>query len=335
MTAEYLWALWSLPVLLGLAVYTGWQRRRSLARLGDARLIERMTRGVSPARRRWRTALILLSVGVAILALARPAWNRTEQTVTREGRDIVFVIDVSRSMLAQDLRPNRLERAKLAVRDCIETLEGDRVALIAFAGHAVVKCPLAVDYGFFGMMLDELSTQSVSRGGTMIGDAIRKSLTEVFDEQDQQHKDIILITDGEDQESFPVEAAAEAGKRGIRLLVIGLGDERTGQPIPITDEQGRTTFVTDSQGERVKTSLNATQLRKMVQATPGGRYLNVATGTFDLGTIYRELIASAEKRALEDRSLRRAEEKYQIFLGMAFVLLLIEMLMGERKGGER
>ena len=242
----------------------------------------------------------------------------------------MFLLDVSKSMLAEDLVPNRLERAKLAIRDCIDRLEGDRVAIVVFAGTSAVKCPLTLDYGFFRMMLDTISTDSIARGGTMIGDAVRKVMAEVFDDQDKAFKDIILITDGEDHDSFPVEAAKKAGEKGIRLIAIGLGDENEGRRIPVTNDKGEKTFL-KYKGREIWSKLDADTLRKMVNATPGGKYLNVSTGTIDLGDVYVSLIKSAEKRKLESETIKRYEEKFQIFIAVALVLLFIEMLVNERK----
>ena len=167
---------------------------------------------------------------------------------------------------------------------------------MAFAGTAVIKCPLTLDYGFFHMALTDISPSSVSRGGTLIGDAIRKAVDEVFDERQKEHRDLILITDGEDHESFPVEAAKMLGEQGIRLIAIGLGDEDQGRRIPIT-RGGRKTFL-QYDGQEIWSKLDASTLRQMVNATPGGRYLNVATGAIDLGDVYVKLIASAEKTEL-------------------------------------
>jgi len=329
---EMLLLMWTIPLLAALFAYAGWRRRQSLERFAEANLLPLINTSISMARRRWKAGLLLMSLALIAVATARPAWNPVSKRVERRGRDVIFVLDVSRSMLAEDLVPNRLERSKLAIRDCIERLEGDRVALVVFAGSAVVKCPLTMDYGFFRMMLEDVSTESVSRGGTMIGDAIRKCLDEVFDDRHKEHKDIILITDGEDHDSFPVEAASEAGERGIRVLAVGIGDEDQGKRIPVTDENGHRTFL-KYDGQEVWSKLGADTLRKTVNATPGGRYLNVATGTIDLGEVYAELVASAEKKTLESRTVKRYEEKFQIFIAMAFVLLCVEMVLTERKRG--
>ena len=322
--------LWLLPVFWLLFVYAGAARRRALRRFAETEMLSRLLTQVSPARRRWKQALWLLALVGVILALARPCWNPVTQEVKRQGRDVVFVLDVSRSMLADDLKPNRLERAKLAINDCLEVLEGDRVGLLVFAGTSLMRCPLTLDYGFFRLMLADVDPTTVSRGGTKIGDAMRKVMSDVLDGQFRQYKDVVLITDGEDQDTFPVEAAQGLGEEGVRLLAVGLGDENQGTPIMVTDEQGQRTFLLDN-GEMVRSRLDGDTLREMVAKTPGGKYLPVGTGNFDLGSIYRSLIATADKRELESQTIERYEEKYQIFLGLSLVFLLVEGALGERK----
>jgi Ca-activated chloride channel family protein len=325
-----LFLLWSIPVFIAVYVYAGQKRRQALKRFIDVGLLNKIHVSVSPAKRRWKAAAVIAAISFVILAAARPAWNPKPETIERRGRDVVFLLDVSKSMLAEDLKPNRLERAKLAISDCIDTLQGDRVALVAFAGKAVVKCPLTLDYGFFRMMLEDITTDSISRGGTLIGDAVRTALSEVFDDQVKQYKDIVLITDGEDHDSFPVEAAKQAGERGIRIIAIGLGDENEGRRIPVINEQGVKTFLKYN-GQEVWSKLDADMLRKMVNVTPGGKYLNVATGTIDLGTVYTKLIASAGKKSLESETIKRYEEKFQIFLVVALFLLLLDTAVSDRK----
>lgn len=322
--------LWLVPAIIVLFAWAAYMRRRVIRLFVDADILDRLVLVVNPAGRLWKAALIVLGFVFVVIALARPAWNPKPRTVERRGRDIVFVLDVSKSMLAEDLAPNRLERAKLAITDMIERLQGDRAGLVVFAGSAVLKCPLTMDYGFFKLMLDGVSVMSASRGGTMIGDAVRKALDEAFDDQEKKYKDIILITDGEDHDSFPVEAAEEAGERGIRIIAVGLGDETHGKRIPITDENGKRTFIT-YQGREIWSKLDAATLRRMVNQTPGGRYLNVATGTIDLGDVYTKLIAGEEKREIESKTVKLYEEKFQIFVSIAIFLLLIEMMVGERR----
>jgi len=325
-----LYFLWLIPVMAAVIVYA-WQKRKSaLRQFIEAGLLEKIPVSVSYVRRFWKSAAVLAALGFIVIAMARPAWNPKPETIERKGRDVVFLLDVSKSMLAEDLAPNRLERAKLAILDCLESLQGDRIGLVAFAGTAVVKCPLTLDYGFFRMMLNNISTDSISRGGTLIGDALRKVMTDVFDDQVKEYKDIILITDGEDHDSFPVEAAKYVGEKGVRLIAIGLGDENEGKRIPITNDQGVQTFL-KYKGQEVWSRLDADTLRKMVNATPGGKYLNVATGTIDLGNVYSRLIATADKKQLESETIKRYEEKFQIFLALAFMILCIELVVNERK----
>ncbi len=326
---EMLHLLWILPVLLCFYIYASMKRKQAVSRFVDAGILPKLDISLRSSMRLCKMILVLLSIVAIVMALVRPGWNPKAKTLERMGRDVVFLLDVSRSMMAEDLKPNRLEMAKISIMDCIDQLQGDRVALVAFAGTSVVKCPLTLDYGFFRAMLQAISQQSIERGGTMIGDAIRKILQEVFDEQDKQYKDIVLITDGEDHDSFPVQAAEEAGKRGIRIIAIGLGDEEQGTRIPVV-ESGRKTFL-QYRGQEVWSKLDAITLRKMVNATPDGKYFNVATGAIDLGSIYKKLIAEAEKRKLESKTIKRYEEKFQIFLAIALLLLYIESILSEKK----
>ncbi len=330
-TYEWLAGLWLVPVLAAVAAYAVVRRRAMLRRFVDSGLAPLMSRHVSPARQGIKGGLLVLAVGLTVFALARPQWGATPQEIRRKGRDVCFIIDVSRSMLAEDLAPNRLERTKLWVQDVLNSAQGDRVAVMAFAGVPSVKCPLTHDYGFATMALRDLSPASVPRGGTLIGDAVRMALTEVFDEKDTSFKDIILITDGEDQESFPVEAAKAAGQKGVRIIAVGIGDENVGRPIPITDPNTGQRRLLAYQGQTVLSKLDGPTMRQIADATPGGRYFNVATGTIELDNVYATLVRQAEQRELETRDAVRLEERFQIFLGLALVLVMIERLISERK----
>jgi len=322
--------LWLLPVIALFYIYAAYRRKKDLRIFIDSKLLDRISMTADRTRRLWKAVLVIIGAAFIIFALSRPAWNPRSRTIERRGRDIIFILDVSRSMLAEDLAPNRLERAKFAINDMISSLKGDRIGLIVFAGSNVMKCPLTLDYSFFRYMLQDISTRSVSRGGTMIGDAVRKALDEGFDDQEKKYKDIILITDGEDHDSFPVRAAEEAAQRGIRIIAIGLGDEDEGKRIPIRDENGNMTFM-KYRGREVWTKLDATTLRKMANATEGGRYLNVATGTINLGEVYNKLIAGEDKRKIEAETIDMYEDKFQIFIAAALIFLTVEMFIGERK----
>jgi Ca-activated chloride channel family protein len=327
--------LWVLPFILGVFLFAHYRRKQALAMFSSLEYFKNINNSIVGSHRILKQVLVVLAAGFVVFALARPGWNPKPREVERRGRDVVFLLDVSKSMLAQDLAPSRLERAKIAIKDCVTQLEGDRVALVVFAGNAVLKCPLTLDYGFFRGMLDDISVNSVTRGGTKLGDALRKILKEVYDDKEKRFKDIILITDGEDHDSFPIDAAKKAGERGIRLLAIGLGDENTGRRIPLRDRNGNITFMKyqDDKGNshEVWSKLDADTLRKMANATDGGKYLNVSTKNFDLGTIYKELIRSAEQKALKSESVKVYDEKFQYFLFFAFLLLSFELLISVRR----
>lgn len=326
---DMLHLLWVIPVLIALYVFAHQQRMKHLKIFADIGLLSKINISIAYNKRLYKHVLIIIACFFIAFALTRPGWNPKAKSLQREGRDVVFILDVSKSMLAQDLAPNRLEHAKIAIMDCIETLKGDRVALVVFAGTAAVKCPLTLDYGFFRMMLKSVSVKSISRGGTLIGDAIRCAKDQIFNDKIKRFKDIILITDGEDHDSFPVEAAKEAGKQGIRIIAIGLGDEIHGSLIVVKDQYGNKKIL-KYQGKEVRTKLDVDTLTKMVNAT-GGQYFNVATGTINLGEVYLDLIASAEKKKVKSETIKRYEEKFQIFLAIALFLICAEIFISERK----
>lgn len=312
-------------------VWCFWRKRKMLTMLAQTDLLKAINPSVSPSRQVFKAVLLMTAFAALILALTRPAWNPTPREVKRKGRDVVILLDTSRSMLAEDIKPNRLERAKIAIQDLMETIRGDRIGIITFAGSASVKCPLTQDYAFVRMALDQISTDSAPRGGTNVGDAIRKAVDDVFDQQIKEFKDIILITDCDDlEESFPVQAAEKAGQEAIRIIAVGLGNPDEGARIPIVEPDGTKTFL-KYQGREVWTKLDEQTLRWVAAATPGGAYIPVRTGTFDLGQIYRDLIVSAQQRELESTTVLEYDEKFQIFLAFALILIVTEECISERK----
>ncbi|MHC4118003.1 MAG: vWA domain-containing protein [Planctomycetota bacterium] len=330
-----LWFLFAVPaILLPVYVWCFWQKARALRVLAGSEMLKKINDSVSVKKQILKELLLLAAFVSIVGALTEPKWNPQAQKIKRQGRDICILLDTSRSMLAEDIKPSRLERSKIAIADLLETLAGDRVAIVTFAGNSTVKCPLTQDYAFVRMALADISTESTSRGGTVIGDAIRKAAREVFDQKSRQYKDIILITDGEEHEgheSFPVEAAEKAGAEGIRIIAIGLGDENEGSRIPITGPSGETTFL-KYKGEEVWTKLGGDLLRKIVYVTDGGKFLSVGPGTtLDLGQIYESLIASAEKRELESTTMFRYDEKFQIFVALGLLFLICEAFISERR----
>ncbi len=330
-----LWFLFAVPAfLLPVYIWCFWQKARALRVLASSKMLKKINNSVS-FKKQILKALLLLAAFVSVVgALTEPKWNPQAQKIKRQGRDICILLDTSRSMLAEDIKPSRLERSKIAIADLLESLAGDRVAIVTFAGNSTVKCPLTQDYAFVRMALSDISSESTSRGGTVIGDAIRKATQEVFDQKSRQYKDIILITDGEEHEgheSFPVQAAEKAGAEGIRIIAIGLGNENEGSRIPLTGPNGEKTFL-KYQGEEVWSRLGGDLLRKIVYATDGGKFLSVGPGTtLDLGQIYESLIASAEKRELESTTMFRYDEKFQIFVALGLLFLICEAFISERR----
>lgn len=325
--------LLALPFAVGLLWFAFAKRRRGLVVFAGATPQE-----TTPGTMRAALKIVLTTIGLAslIVALARPQADPVEENVTVRGRDVVFVVDVSKSMLSRDAVPNRLSRAKLWINDLVNTLRGDRVGLVAFAGAAVVKSPLTMDYGFFRMALDELSPASVPRGGTLIGDAIRKAMTDVFEQGPGRYRDIVLITDGEDQGSFPAEAARQAAERGVRLIVIGIGSEVEGAPVP-SEEKSDPKYV-EFHGERVRSRLDQTTLAAIADAASraagnsggGGVFLNVGTGTIDLDKVYHDLVGSADQRETETKSNVLYRELFPYFLILAGACLAFEPVIAGR-----
>jgi len=316
------------PALVLFFVWAWRQKRRALERFAGAELLERLTQSVSPTRRRWKTALLVLGVALIGLALSEPRWGETEELVKRRGIEILIAVDVSKSMLAEDLKPNRISRARREIQDLLEVLEGHRVGLIAFAGDAFVHCPPTTDLDACSLFVESIEIGLIQRGGTHIGDAIRKA-TKVFEESAAAQKALILITDGGDHETEPIEAAKELAKVGARIYAIGVGTP-DGAPIVLTDEKGNKVYVKDRQGAIVNSQLKETDLQKIALET-GGAYHRATGAGFELDLVLKE-IESLEKSELESQKLQRYQHRYQVFLLAAFMLLVLEPMISDRRG---
>lgn len=326
-------ALWVAPAL-ALVLWLGSARsRRLMRRFASPTMLATLAAGLSPGRRRVKHALVVAGAALAALALARPQLGYTERVAQRRGRDVVFIVDVSRSMLARDLAPNRLERVKLWMKDLVDAAEGDRIGLVAFAGAPVVRSPLTQDRAFLLMAIDELTPDAAPRGGTNIGDAIRKSLDDVFaiePERADEHapyRDIILITDGDDQESFPVDAARAAGDLGVRIIALGVGSTGAGAPVPDAEGEGFAEF----EGQTVRSALDPDTLASIAAASDAGVFLNVGTGLIELDEVYRDLIHSAAQGDQGRSTTRDYFERYAWVLLPAFGCLFLEPLISERR----
>jgi len=319
-------------VLLPGYVWCFWRKRRSLRVFAEGDVLGRINSSVSVGRQILKGLLLVAAFVSIVFALCEPAWNGKPRKVKRRGRDIVVLLDVSKSMLAEDIRPNRLERAKIAIGDLLDVLAGDRIGLVTFAGNTTVKCPLTHNYAFMRLALSEVGPESTSKGGTKIGDAIRQAVDKVFGEGSEKYRDVILITDGEDQESFPAEAASVAGAKGIRIIAIGLGNEDVGTPIPFVGSDGKKGYL-EYEGEVVKSRLDSETLREVAANSAGGAYLPVRTGTFNLDSIYADLVASSQKRELESAEIIEYDEKFQVFVALGILLIVCEMMVREKGEG--
>jgi Ca-activated chloride channel homolog len=325
--ATSLVALGLVPLVVAFLVWAHRRRERDLGAFVAAALLPAVAPERDPRRRTVRAAVLVLAVLCLGLTVGGPMWGFRWEEVRRQGIDLVIAIDTSRSMLATDVKPNRLARAKLAVQDLVAELHGDRVALVAFAGSAFLQCPLTLDYGAFAQSLDAVDVGLIPRGGTALTAAIDTSL-EAFEGRQGSHQAVVLITDGEDHEGDVKEAAKRAADRGVKIYTVGIGTT-DGELIPA--ESG---YVKDRAGQVVKSRLDEETLKQVAVAT-GGVYLHAAGPSLGLADLYRDYIDTLEKRALASTLEKRFEQRFQVPLAIAIVLLALEPLLGERRAAAR
>jgi Ca-activated chloride channel family protein len=321
-----LWLLALLPVLAAAAWWRLRQRARLLAGFAEDHLLPRLAPDVDHRRRHLREGVRLAACALLIVALAGPQWGMRWEEVRREGVDLIVAVDTSRSMLTTDIKPSRIERAKLAVLDLVKQLQGDRLGLVAFAGTAFLTCPLTLDYGAFTQSLNAVHVGLIPRGGTALGEAIRTSL-EAFEARQGKHEALILITDGENHEGDVDEAAQLAGERGVKIYTVGIGTTE-GELIPAGDGDG--TFVKDRKGQVVKSRLNEEVLQNLAIKT-GGAYVHGTGASLGLEQIFQDHIAKMEKRELQSSLQRRLDPRLQWPLAAAILLIVVEPLLGDRR----
>jgi Ca-activated chloride channel family protein len=323
-----LWLLLAIPPgLLAFFWWAGRTRQRLLTQFIQARLLPALTVGISATRQKISVGCLVLAVVCLILALARPQWGFDWQEMKQRGLDIVVAIDTSKSMLAEDIAPNRLARAKLAALELMQRARSDRLGLVAFAGSAFLQCPLTIDDSAFRQSVEALNVNIIPQGGTAIAEAIETALT-AFKEGDN-YKVLVLLTDGEDHDSGALEAAEKAAKAGMRIFTIGIGKEE-GELVRIKDARGTSDYIRDEQGNVVKSHLNEPLLRQIAGATEGGFYLPLR-GATAIDTLYDQGLAKLPKSQHQEKFVRRYHERYPWPLAVAIVLLLVEMLFPERK----
>ena len=324
----YLMLLWLVPLLALLLGYAYRKKRQTALMFAEASIINNLMPTLD-ARRCFRKALLMLFAFVfGIVAVADPKFGTYYEAISQRGVDVFILLDVSRSMLAEDVAPNRLDRAKSDIQDLLDHIIGDRVGLIVFAGKPMIKVPLTTDHGFFLQVLRSVDTNSVLRGGTAIGDAIRLALRAMPPEAEREQA-IVLITDGEDQESMPLDAAKDAAKRQIRVLTIGLGNPDEGERIPIRDASGNLSYLKHA-GQEVWSKMNESTLREIARLTEGA-YVTTGTRAFDLGQIYADSIGKMQGTAFQTEQRQQQRHQYQIFLAAAVLCLLLYIMAPEHR----
>ena len=263
-----------------------------------------------------------------MVSLAQPRWGYTFEDVKRKGLDLLIAVDTSRSMLSNDVQPNRLDRVKLAIQDLIGQLQGDRVGLIAFAGRAFLQAPLTIDYDAVVEALSDLDTKTIPEGGTNISSAITLA-TQSFGKSAMGNRALVVFTDGEELSGDAVKTAKEAADAGVRIFTVGVGTPQ-GSLIPVTGDDGQTSFVKDSSGQVVKSKLDDKRLREIAQAT-GGFYLHLENGPRSMQQIQNEGLAKMQAAEMDVRLSRRPIERYEWPLGAALIALALSILIPERK----
>ena len=288
---KYAYFFWLVPLLIILYFWTFRSKRKALAVFAQGHLIPMLTSTVNWRNQKLKAFLAVLALFLMIFALIGPKWGFRWHEVKREGIDIIVVIDTSRSMLTPDIKPNRLERSKMAVEELLDLLEGDRIGLVAFAGSSFLQCPLTMDYGAFAIALSAIDTTIIPQGGTSISNALETAM-EAFEGKSKKHKAIILITDGESHTGESIEATKKAVTQGIKIFCVGVGT-KDGEPIPLVGDDGNIRFLKDRRGQVVMSKLDEETLQKIALATDGG-YVHASATEFGLDLIYNEKISNME-----------------------------------------
>jgi Ca-activated chloride channel family protein len=324
---SYLYFLAIIPFLVLIFLYIQFWKRKKQREFGDIELVRKLSPEKSVFKPVLKFSLLLLALAGLIIGLVNPKIGTKMETVKREGIDIVFAIDVSKSMLAEDVAPSRLEKTKQIVSQIINQLGDDRIGIVAYAGSAFPVLPITTDYGVAKMFLQSMNTTMVSSQGTSLDDAIKLSST-YFDKGNKTSKLLILISDGEDHSEGAAEAAEEANKNGMKIITIGVGTEKGG-PIPMKRNGVVESFKRDNNNEVVITKLNPQSLMAIAKATKGG-YVN-GSNTKEVLTYIKKALENIQKTEFESTQMADFQSQFQWFLGMAFVLLFFDIFLLERK----
>lgn len=325
----FFYAFAAIPACIIIYIWYLQRTKRNLKKLGEFDLVSQLVPNVSKAKKNTKFIFYLLGLSFLILGICNLQTGSKLQDVKREGSDIMICLDVSNSMLAQDLSPNRLERAKIAIESMIDKLQGDRLGIIIFAGEAYVQLPITTDYNSAKLFLESINTKIVPVQGTNIADAINKAV-ESFGKDEGKNKAIVVITDGENNEeanSSAVEAAEEAGKKNIVVNTIGVGSE-SGVPIPNIIDGVVSGYKKDNSGNTIVTKLDSKILQDIAAET-NGVYVQASSSDVGLDAILTK-IGELDKKQLESKMYTDYEDQFQWFLGAALLFIVIEALISER-----
>ena len=323
----YFYLFWCLVPLIFFMVWGMRKKQQLTLKFCGNPLLSKLVHPGVEKRHRSKTIFVVLAILFLILALTRPRWGYEWENLHQRGVDVIVALDVSSSMLAEDIKPNRLERAKRKISDLLDMMEGDRIGLVAFAGTSFVQCPLTLDYGAARLFLSAIDTELIPVQGTALGDAIKTSV-KAFRSQEKKSKALILITDGEDQMGKALSAAKSASDQGVKIYTIGIGGE-IGAPLP--NPSGAGGFRKNQQGEVILSKLDETTLQQIALET-GGSYVRSVTGDIDLNTIYKDQIKkNIEKKELKSERRKIWQERFQWFIFIALIFLVAETCLSEKR----
>ncbi|MFO1492699.1 MAG: VWA domain-containing protein [Kiritimatiellia bacterium] len=325
--------LWILgPLLALLMILAARRRRRQMAALAEPATWNVISTRWRPGLAAWRNVLWLAALLLFLFGLARPQWGFGWEDLKRRGLDIMVALDTSKSMLATDIKPDRLQRSKLGIRDLLAKLKGDRVGLVAFAGSSFLQCPLTIDYAAFNMCLEDVYAGIIPKGGTDVAGALREALRS-FKDAREADRVILLLTDGENHEEPTEDIVAELKKKGVRVFCIGVGSP-DGELIPVRDERGVESYLKDGEGNVVKSRLNESLLESVALGT-GGVYVRAVQSDFGVERLYDEVITKLKRDESGTRRVKRPHERFVWFLAAGFLLLVAEGMMPRSVNGGR
>jgi Ca-activated chloride channel family protein len=325
--SKYLYLLFILPILVVLFLYNQYWKKKKKREFGDLDLVKKLSPESSVFKPILKLVLLLLAFVALIFGLVNPKIGTKMETVKREGIDIVFAIDVSKSMLSEDVAPSRLEKSKQIVSQIINQLGNDRIGIVAYAASAFPVLPITSDYSVAKMFLQSMNTDIVSSQGTSLDEAIKLSAT-YFDEKSKTSKLLILISDGEDHSEGAEAAAEEANKLGMKIITIGVGTEKGGT-IPLRVNGFVQSFQRDSNNEVVITKLNQEGLQAIAKTTKGGYVYG--DNTKNVLEYLKNALNNIQKTEFESTQMADFQSQFQWFLGFAFVLLFLDVFLLERK----